>query len=126
MAKKAHDLYVIQVDQRRLVDVHVDCLMRTVNLPRSAVRLKYTQEVARVPSQFEEDTSNVKKILGHRTQRRRVLFKVRWEGYSKDWDTEEPVQTLLPSQNKVWRDYLKTENLTQTIDLLAHLRGAPS
>ena len=33
-AKKAHDLYVIHVDQRRLVDVHVDCLMKTVNSPR--------------------------------------------------------------------------------------------
>ena len=31
VAKKAHDLYVIQVDQRRLVDFHVDCLMKTVN-----------------------------------------------------------------------------------------------
>ena len=34
LAKKAHDLYVIQVDQRRLVDVHVDYLMKTVNSPR--------------------------------------------------------------------------------------------
>ena len=33
VAKKAHDLYVIQVDQQRLVDVHVDCLMKTVNSP---------------------------------------------------------------------------------------------
>ena len=56
VAKKAHDLYVIQVDQRRLVDVHVDCLMKTVNSPRSPVPLNYTEEVARVPSQFEEDT----------------------------------------------------------------------
>ena len=31
VAKKAHDLSVIPVDQRRLVDVHVDCLMKTVN-----------------------------------------------------------------------------------------------
>ena len=35
VAKKAHDLYVIQVDQRRLVDVHVDCLMKTVHSPHS-------------------------------------------------------------------------------------------
>ena len=80
----AHDLYVIQVDQRRLVDVHVDCLMKTVNSPRSPVHLNYTEEVARVPSQFEEDTYNVKKILGHRTRHKRLLFKVRWEGYTKD------------------------------------------
>ena len=39
VAKKAHDLYVIQVDQRRLVDVHVDFLMKTVNSPRSPVPL---------------------------------------------------------------------------------------
>ena len=51
---------------------------------------------------------------------------LRWEGYSKDWDTEEPVETFLPSYNKVWRDYLQTHNLTQTIDLLAHLGGALS
>ena len=50
VAKKAHDLYVIQVDQRRLVDVHVDCLMKTVNSPRSPVPVNYTEEVARVPS----------------------------------------------------------------------------
>ena len=31
VAKKAHNLYVIQVDQQRLVEVHVDCLMKTVN-----------------------------------------------------------------------------------------------
>ena len=31
VAKKAHDLSVIQVDQQRLVDVHVDCLMKMVN-----------------------------------------------------------------------------------------------
>ena len=123
VAKKVHDLYVIQVDQRRLVDVHVDCLMKTVNSPRSPVPLNYTEEVARVPSQFEEDTYNVKKILGHRTHRKRLLFKVRWEGYTKDWDTEELVETFLPSYNKVWRDYLQKQNLTQTIDLLAHLGG---
>ena len=40
---KAHDLYVIQVDQRKLVEVHVDCLMRTVNSPRSHVPLNYTE-----------------------------------------------------------------------------------
>ena len=123
VAKKAHDLYVIQVDQRRLVDVHVDCLMKTVNSPRSPVPLNYTGEVARVPSQFEEDTYNVKKILSHRTYRKRLLFKLRWEGYTKDWDTKELVETLLPSYNKVWRDYLQKQNITQTIDLLAHLGG---
>ena len=101
VAKKAHDLYVIPVDQRRLVDVHVDCLMKTVNSPRSPVPLNYTEEVARVPSQFEEDTCNVKKILSHRTYRERLLFKVRWDGYTKNWDTEEPVETFLPSYNKV-------------------------
>ena len=92
MAKKAHDLYVIQVDQRRLVDVHADCLMETVNSPRSPVPLNYTEDVAIVPSQFKEDTYNVKKILGHRTHRRKLLFKVRWEGYTKDWDTEGPLK----------------------------------
>ena len=84
VAKKAHDLIVIQVDQRRLVEVHFDCLMRTVNLPRSPVPLNYTKEVARVPSQFEEDTYNVKKILGHRTNHKSLLFKVRWKGYTTD------------------------------------------
>ena len=123
VAKKAHDLYVIQVDQRRLVDVHVDCLMKTVNSPCPPVPLNYTVEVDREPSQFEEDTYNVKKILGHRTHRKELVFKVRWEGYTKDWDTEEPVETFLPSYNKVWRDYLHKQNLIQTIDLLAHLGG---
>ena len=79
-----------------------------------------------MPSQFEEDTYNVKKILGHRTHRKRLLFKVLWEGYTKDLDTELPVETLLPSYDKVWRDYLRTQNLTQTIDLLANLGGPPS
>ena len=123
MANKAHDLYVIQVDQRRLVDVHIDCLMRTLNSPRSPVPLNYTEEVARLPSQCEEDTYNVKTILGRRTHRNRLLFKVRWEGYAKDRDTGEPVETFLPSYNEVWRDYLQKQNLTQTIDLLAHLGG---
>ena len=77
VAKKAHDLYVIQVDQRRLVDCHVDCLMKTVNSPRSLAPPNHTEEVARVPSQFEEDPYNVKKILGHRTHRNRLLFQVR-------------------------------------------------
>ena len=123
VAKKAKDLYVLQVDQRRLVDVHVDCPMKTVNSPRSPVPLNYTEVVARVPSQFEEDTYNVKKILGQRTPRKRLLFKVRWEAYTKDWHTEEPVETFLPSYNKVWRYYLQKQNVTQTIDLLPHLRG---
>ena len=123
MAKKAHDLYVIQVDQQRLVDVHVDCLMKTVNSPRYPVPLNYTEGVARVPSQFEEDTYNVKKILSHRTYCKRFLFRVRLEGYTKDWDTEEPVETFLPSYKKVWRDYLPRQNLTQTIDFLAHFGG---
>ena len=123
VAKRAHDLYVIQVDQRRLVDVHVDCLMRTVNSPSSPVPLHYTEEVARVPSQFEENTYNVNKILSHSTYRKRLLFKVRWEGYTKDWDTEEPVDTFLPSYKKVWRDHLQKQNLTQTVDILAHLGG---
>ena len=70
-----------------------------------------------------QDTYNVKKILSHRTYRKRLLFKVRWEGYTKDWDTEEPVETFLPSYNKVWRDYLQKQNLTQTVDILAHLGG---
>ena len=83
VANKAHDLYAIQVEQRRLLDVHVDCLMKTVSSPGSPVPLNYTEEVAREPSQFGEDTYNVKKILGHRTHRNRLLFKVRWEDYPK-------------------------------------------
>ena len=59
VAKKAQDPYAIPVDQRRLVDVHVDCLMKTVNSLHSLVLLNYTEEVARVPSKFEEDTCNV-------------------------------------------------------------------
>ena len=42
VAKKAHDLYVFQVDQRRLVDVHLHCLIKTVYSPRSPVPLNYT------------------------------------------------------------------------------------
>ena len=76
-----------------------------------------------MPSQFQEDTYNVKQILGHRKHRNRPLVKVRWDGYTKDWDTEEPVNTLLPSYHKVWREYLRTPNLTQAIDLLGHLGG---
>ena len=60
MATKAHNLYVIQGHLQRLVDVPVDCLMKTFTSPRSPVPLNYTDEVARVPSQFEEDTYNVK------------------------------------------------------------------
>ena len=55
VAKKAKNHYVIQVYQRRLVHVHVDCLMKMVSSPRSSMPLNYTEEVARVPSQFEED-----------------------------------------------------------------------
>ena len=97
--------------------------MKTVNSPGSPVPLIYTKEVARVPSQFQEDTYKVKKILDHRNHSKRLLFKVRREGYTKDWDTEEPVETFLLSYNKVWRDYLQKQNLTQTIDLLTHLGG---
>ena len=75
--------------------------MKTVNSPRSPVPLNYTKEVAGVPSRFEEDTYNVKKILGHRTHRKRLLFKVRWEDYTNNLDTEEPVETFVPSYNKV-------------------------
>ena len=77
-----------------------------------------------MPSQLEEDTYKVKKILSHRTHQKRLLFKVRREGFTKDWHTEEPAETFLPSYNKVWRDYLQKHNLTQTIDLLARL-GRP-
>ena len=97
VAEEAHGLYGPQVDQRRPVDVHVDCLMKTVNPPCSPVPVDYTDEVARVPSQFEEDTYNMKKILGHRTHGKPPILKVRCEGYTKDWDTEEPVETFLPS-----------------------------
>ena len=38
-----------QVDQQRLVDVHVDCLMKTVTSPCCPVPLNYTEEIARVP-----------------------------------------------------------------------------
>ena len=123
VAEKAHNLYVIQVDQRRLVNVQVECLMKTVNSPRSPMPPNYTEEVARVPSQFEEDTCNAKKILDHRTHHMRLLFKVRWEGYTKYRDTDQPVETFLPSYNKVWRDYLQKQDLTQTIDLLPDLGG---
>ena len=51
---------------------------------------------------------------------------MRPEGYTKDWDTGEPVETFLPSYNKVWQDYLQKQNLTQTIDLLADLGGPVS
>ena len=40
-------------------------------------------------------------IVGYRTHRRRLLLKVHWEGYTKDWDTEEPLETFLPSNNKL-------------------------
>ena len=76
-----------------------------------------------MPYQFEEDTYNAKKILGPRTHRKRLLFKVCWEGYTKYWDTEELVETSLQSYNKVWRDYLQSQNLIQTTDLVAHLGG---
>ena len=33
------------------------------------------------------------------------------------------MEALLPSYNKVWLDYFKTQNLTPTIDLLVHLPG---
>ena len=33
VAEKPHNLYANQVDQPRLVHAHVDCLMKTVNLP---------------------------------------------------------------------------------------------
>ena len=125
MSKKAHNLYVVQVDQQRLVDIHFDCVMKTVNSPRFSAPLNYTDEGARVPSQLREDTYNVKKIFGHRTDRKRLLSKVRWEGYTKDWENQEPVETFLPSYNKVWRDYFNTQKLTQTIELLAHLGGPP-
>ena len=64
VAKKAHDVYVIQVDQWRLGDIHADCLMKTVKSPRSTVPLRYTEEIPRVPSQFEVDSYNVKKYGG--------------------------------------------------------------
>ena len=79
-----------------------------------------------MPPQFEEDTYNVKNVLRQLTHRKRLLFKVGREGYTKDWDTEEPVENIVPSYNKVWRDYLKPQNLTQTIDSLAHPGGPPS
>ena len=47
-----------------------------------------------MPSEFEEDTYNVKKILSHCTYRKRLLSKVRWEGYTKDWI---PSNLLKPS-----------------------------
>ena len=97
--------------------------MKTVNSRRSPVPLNYTEEVARAPSRFAEDAHNVKRISGHRTHRKRLLFKVRLKGYTKDWDTEEPVETFLPSYNNVWQDYLQKQYLTQTIDLLAHFGG---
>ena len=56
--------------------------------------LRYTEDVARVPSQLEEDTYNAKKILKHRNHRNRCLFKLRWEGYTKDQDPEETVETF--------------------------------
>ena len=123
MAKKAQDLYVLQGVQGRLVDVHIESSMRAVNSPRSPVPLNLTEEVARVPSQFEEDTYNVKKILCHHTYRKRLLFKVRCEGYTNDWHTEKPVETFSPFYKKVLSDYLQKKNLTKTIDLLAHLGG---
>ena len=55
-----------------------------------------------MPSPFEEYTYTVKKRLGHGTHRKRLLFKVHWEGYNKDRDTEEPVETFLRSYNKIW------------------------
>ena len=41
VAKKSHDLYVIQVDQRRAVDVHIDSVMEMVNSPLSPVPPNY-------------------------------------------------------------------------------------
>ena len=79
-----------------------------------------------MPSELEEDGYNVKKLLGHRTHRKRFFFNVQKEGYTKNWDTEEPVETFLPSYHNVWREYLRANNLTQAIDLLAHLGGSPS
>ena len=92
--------------------------MKAVNSCRSPVPLNYTEEVATVPSQFAEDTYIVKNILGHRTHRKRQLFKVRWEGYTKDRDTQEPVETL--SYNKVG---VPRKNLDQYGDILLFGEG---
>ena len=86
--------------------------MKTVNSPGSPVPVNYTEQVARVSCQFEKDTYNVKKVWGHSPHRKRLPFKVGWEEYTKEWDAEEPFETFVPSYFKVWRDYLKTQNLT--------------
>ena len=76
-----------------------------------------------MPPQLDKDTYIVKEIFRHRTHRKTLHFKVRWEAYTKDGDTQEPVETILPSYKKVWRDYLKSQNVTQTTHLLAQLCG---
>ena len=50
-----------------------------------------------MPSPFDEDTYNVKRFLGHHTHCKQPFFNVRSEGYTKHWDTEEPLGTSLPS-----------------------------
>ena len=54
------------------------------------------------------------------------IFKVRWEAGSNDCDGEEPVETFLPSFNKVPQEYLRKHDLTQAINHLAHPAGPPS
>jgi ribosomal protein L21E len=113
--------YSVQLSEEGLKDFHVDHLCPYASLVGRTIPLEYTRDLENVRAKAIETPSYpVREILGHRTREYGSLeFRTRWQGFTKDWDTWEPVESFVPAYNVRWRDYVNQQGLK--IDVAKHL-----
>ena len=55
-----------------------------------------------------------------------LYFFVQWEGFTKDWNSWEPIEQFLHRYNTKWRDYVKRHNLSAKRKNVDYLGKQPS
>ena len=112
------DLYQVEVPHvssgtPQIQEVSVDCLKLYPFIEGKAITLGYSQQKKR--EKHIADTLpdyQVEKILKHRgCAKKGFEFLVRWEGYTRNWDTWEPAEQFLPQVNHAWKSYISKHKI---------------
>lgn len=80
-----------------------------INSLQSQIQNLCSEVVVAKTGNLSEKEYEVKSILSHKIEQRRLYFLVHWKGYSKNKSTWEPKDHL--NCDSILNDYLKANNL---------------
>ena len=116
----SQDVYVVVGDRGGDVateEVHVDIMYPFAKLKGSTIPLEFTKELETRHRQYAKYPDYVPRdILGHRinTESGKLEFRTRWQGFTKDWITWEPVTSFIGDVTTKWTNYCSTKGLSWT------------